>query len=115
MTSDWVRVAEVSDVKPGGVIQVHVDDEPVALANVEGELLAVGDICSHEYFLLSDGWVEGDQIECSKHGSMFDLRTGEAKNLPAIHPVPVYEVKVEGDEVFLKGPFIKSEIQGESS
>ncbi|HVE75183.1 MAG TPA: non-heme iron oxygenase ferredoxin subunit [Actinomycetota bacterium] len=115
MISDWVRVAGVSDVKPGAVIQVQVDEEPVALANVDGELLAVGDICSHEYFLLSDGWVEEDQIECSKHGSLFSLRTGEAINLPAIHPVPVYEVKVEGDDVLLKGPFLKSEIQGESS
>lgn len=114
MSSEWVRVASVTQVKPGGVIQVEVDDEPVALANVEGELLAVGDICSHEYFLLSDGWLDEDKIECSKHGSLFSLRTGETLNMPATRPVPVYEVRVEGDDVFLKGPFMKTETQGAS-
>jgi 3-phenylpropionate/trans-cinnamate dioxygenase ferredoxin subunit len=94
----------VSDVKPGDVIQVEVDDEPVALANTGDEFLATSDICSHEYVELSQGWVEGDEIECPQHGSMFNMRTGEVLNPPATQPIPTYEVRVEGQDVYLKGP-----------
>ncbi len=97
----WVRVASVSDVKPGQVIQVEVGQELVALANVDGEMLAVSDVCSHEYVLLHDGWVEGEEIECPQHGSMFSLRTGAVKNLPATQPIPTFRVKVEGEDVFI--------------
>lgn len=97
----WVRVASVSDVKPGQVIQVEVGEELVALANVDGDLLAVSDVCSHEYVLLHDGWVDGDQIECPQHGSMFNLRTGGVENLPATQPIPTFRVRVEGEDVFI--------------
>lgn len=97
----WVRVASKNDLGPGSVIQVEVNDEPVALANVDGEYLAVSDICSHEYVLLHDGWVESDRIECPQHGSMFSLRTGEVLNLPATQPIPVYNVKIEGDDIYI--------------
>jgi 3-phenylpropionate/trans-cinnamate dioxygenase ferredoxin subunit len=104
VSGDWIRVASVSDVKPGNVIQVEVDDEPVALANTGDEFLATSDICSHEYVELSQGWVEGDEIECPQHGSMFNMRTGEVLNPPATQPIPTYEVRVEGQDVYLKGP-----------
>lgn len=102
--TDWKRVASVTDVKPGSVIQVKFGDELVALANVEGEFFAVSDVCSHEYVLLHDGYVDGDEIECPEHGSVFSLRTGEVHNLPATQPIPVFAVKVEDDEIFLSGP-----------
>ncbi len=90
------------DVKPGRVKQVHVDDEPVCLANVDGEFLAVSDVCSHEYVLLHDGWLEEEDIECPAHGSKFNLRTGAVDNLPATQPIAVYEVKLEGADVFVR-------------
>lgn len=102
--SDWTRVASINDVGEGKVIQVKVDDEPVALTNVGGEFLATSDICSHEYVNLSGGWMEGDEIECPEHGSMFSMRTGEVRNLPATQPIPFYDVKVEADEIYVKGP-----------
>jgi nitrite reductase/ring-hydroxylating ferredoxin subunit len=102
--SDWVRVASITDVKPGNVIQVEVDEEPVCLANTGEELLATSDICSHEYVELSGGWLEGHEIECPQHGSMFNMRTGEVLNPPATQPIPVYEVRVEGEDVYVKGP-----------
>jgi 3-phenylpropionate/trans-cinnamate dioxygenase ferredoxin subunit len=102
---DWVKVATTDDLKPGRVIQVEFDDEPVALAQTEqGEYLATSDICSHEYVLLHDGWLEGEEIECPQHGSRFDMRTGDVRDLPATQPVPIFEVKVEGDEILLRGP-----------
>lgn len=102
MTDEWTRAASVQDVKPGEVIQVTVGDELVVLGNVDGEFLAVSDVCSHEFVLLHDGWLEGDTIECPQHGSKFSMRTGEVRNLPATQPIPVYEVRVEGDDVFLR-------------
>ena len=105
--NDWVRVAAVDDIKPGDVIQVEVDDEPVVVANTGSEFLATTDICSHEYVLLHDGWLEGETIECPQHGSKFDMRTGEVLNPPATQPIPVYEVKVDGQDVYVRGPMEK--------
>jgi nitrite reductase/ring-hydroxylating ferredoxin subunit len=105
--NDWVRVAAVDDIKPGDVIQVEVDDEPVVVANTGSEFLATTDICSHEYVLLHDGWLEGETIECPQHGSKFDMRTGEVLNPPATQPISVYEVKVNGSDVYLRGPMEK--------
>lgn len=105
--TDWVRVAAVDDIKPGDVIQVEVDEEPVVVANTGSEFLATTDICSHEYVLLHDGWLEGETIECPQHGSKFDMRTGEVLNPPATQPIPVYEVKVDGQDVYVRGPMEK--------
>ena len=104
MSSGWVRVAAVDDVKPGDVIEVEVDDEPVVLANTGSEFLAASDICSHEYVLLHDGWLEGETIECPQHGSKFNMRTGEVLNAPATQPIEVYEAKVDGQDVYVRGP-----------
>ena len=62
---------------------------------------AVGDECSHEDYSLAEGevWADERELECPRHGSTFDLRTGEACTLPATRPVPVYEVVLDGDDV----------------
>jgi 3-phenylpropionate/trans-cinnamate dioxygenase ferredoxin subunit len=89
-------VAELEDDKP---FSVEVDDELVALVSTEGEVFAIRDECSHQDVMLSLGDVEDCTLECFAHGSRFDLRTGEALDLPATQPVPVYPVKIEGDDV----------------
>ena len=101
---EWVKVARVEDVKPGSVIQVEVDGEPVALANTGEEFLATTDICSHDYVLLSGGWLEDDEIECPQHGSRFNMRTGKVLNPPATQPIAPYETRVEGPNVYVRGP-----------
>lgn len=102
---EWVRVASTADLKPGSVIQVEIDEEPIALAQTDdGEYLATTDVCSHEYVLLHDGFLEGPEIECPQHGSKFDMRTGQVINLPATQPIDVYEVKSEGGDIYLRGP-----------
>ena len=101
--SDWQRVARVDDLSPGDVVKVEVADEPVALAKTtEGEVLACHNICTHEYVELHDGFLEGEEIECPEHGSMFNMRTGEVANLPAAVPVATYSVKVEDEVIYLK-------------
>ena len=103
-SDDWQLVAHVFDVKPGQVARVMVGRDPVCLGNVEGEFLAIHDICSHEYVELHEGWLEGDEVECPQHGSKFSMRTGAVRGLPATKPVPAYETKVEGEHVYVRGP-----------
>jgi 3-phenylpropionate/trans-cinnamate dioxygenase ferredoxin subunit len=96
------RVCSVSDVPTDGAIHVDVDGTPVAVVNAcDGEFFAIHDVCSHADVPLSEGDIEGCTLECWLHGSRFDLRTGEPTGLPATAPVPVYAVKIEGDDVLV--------------
>ena len=99
------RVCALSEVPEDGALRVELPDVDVAVVDFEGELYAIEDVCSHAEVALSDGEVEefegAPTIECALHGSCFDLRTGQPTNLPATEPVPVYPVRVEGDDVLV--------------
>ena len=97
----FVRVCGVDDVQPESAVSVSVGGVAVAVVRDGDEWYAIYDECSHAAIPLSEGEVEGDQIECWLHGSMFDLRTGKPTNLPATEPVAIYPVKVEGDDVLV--------------
>jgi 3-phenylpropionate/trans-cinnamate dioxygenase ferredoxin subunit len=86
----------LDELPPGGVRRVEVDGVPVAVVRIDDDVYALGDICSHAHVSLSDGevWTDEREIECPKHGSTFDLRTGEPTTLPATQPVPVFGVTV---------------------
>ncbi len=103
---DLVRLCARDDVPAGTARRFDVAGHRVAVVRVEDDWYAIGDRCSHEDYSLSEGevWGEEREIECPKHGSAFDLRTGEARTLPATTPVPVYGVRVEGDDVILELP-----------
>jgi len=99
-------VAEVSlgaleDLKDGEARRVDVDGHRLAVVRLGGAVYVIGDRCSHADYSLSEGEVDADHctIECWKHGSTFDLRTGEPLTLPATRPVPVYEVEVRDGAV----------------
>jgi 3-phenylpropionate/trans-cinnamate dioxygenase ferredoxin subunit len=96
-----LRVCSVDDVKPGSARRFDVDGHRLAIVRIGDDWYAIGDECSHEDYSLSEGdvWEEECEIECPKHGSTFDLRTGEPQTLPATKPVPVYTVTVDGDDV----------------
>ena len=100
-TPVFSRACALSDLPVEGVIGVDVDGEPVAVARTEGEVYALRDVCSHAEEPLSEGEVYDHTIECYLHGSCFDLRTGQPTGLPATEPVPVYPVKIEGDDVLV--------------
>ena len=91
----------MADVEDDSVIAVEVDGEPVAVVKSEGEFFAIRDECSHATVPLSEGDVEDCAIECWLHGSRFDLRSGKPTGLPATKPVPVYPVRVDGDDVLV--------------
>ena len=95
------RVCAVSDVAPGTALAVTVDGVDIALVRDGDEIYAIRDECSHAAIALSEGDVEGCEIECWLHGSRFDLRTGKPTSLPATEPVAIYPVSVDGDDVLV--------------
>ena len=95
------RACAAADVTEGGALAVTVDGVDVALVRDGGEIYAIRDECSHAAIALSEGDVEGCEIECWLHGSRFDLRTGKPTCLPATEPVAIYPVSVQGDDVLV--------------
>lgn len=103
MMSDWVRIADASEIADGEPFASEWNGEAIALYRHEGEIFAIGDICTHEHVRLSDGWFEGDRIECPLHQSCFEIRTGKViEGGPASEGVASYQVKVEDGAVFVK-------------
>ena len=100
------RLCATGDLADGEARRFDIGPHRIALVKLSGEWFAVGDRCSHADISLSEGevMIEDCAIECWKHGSTFDLRTGEPQSLPATRPVPVYEVTVEGDDVLVDVP-----------
>ncbi len=94
----YVTVAQMGEIPDGGRKIVEVGETSVLIANVEGEYRAIEDVCTHDGNELSDGVIEGHTIECSRHGAIFDLRTGRG-TFPAVMPVATYPVRIAGDDV----------------
>jgi 3-phenylpropionate/trans-cinnamate dioxygenase ferredoxin subunit len=103
---DVVRLCRRDELSSGEARRFDLGPHRIALVRIEEDFYAIGDVCSHEDYSLSEGEVLVDacEIECWKHGSMFDLRTGEPSSLPATKPVPVYGVRIEGDDVMVELP-----------
>jgi 3-phenylpropionate/trans-cinnamate dioxygenase ferredoxin subunit len=96
------RVCPAAEIARGSVLAREINGTPIAIVHCEdGTYHAVADTCTHEEFPLSDGAVAGCTIECAWHGSEFDVRTGEALNLPAIEPVDVYPVEVRDGDLYV--------------
>jgi 3-phenylpropionate/trans-cinnamate dioxygenase ferredoxin component len=92
-------VARKSAIAPGGMVRVEVDRVPVLLCNVDGEIYAVEDVCTHDGGALDGGELDGCRIMCPRHGAFFDVTTGKALTLPAVSPLPVYPVTIDGDDI----------------
>ena len=99
--SDYSRACPVADVPEGTAVRCVIDGEAVAVVHTEGEFDAIRDECSHAEVPLSEGDIDGTTLECWLHGSRFDLVTGQPIGLPATVPVPVYPVKIDGDDVLV--------------
>jgi nitrite reductase/ring-hydroxylating ferredoxin subunit len=97
--AELTTVGRPGDVPEGELRQFQVGGEDVAVANVEGELHAFSDVCTHMQCSLSQGDLEGNTVTCACHGSEFDVTNGEVLGGPATEPVASYEVSVEGGEL----------------
>jgi 3-phenylpropionate/trans-cinnamate dioxygenase ferredoxin subunit len=100
----FVKAAKVTDIPPGGRHWVDFEEETVVIFNVDGQFYCIADVCTHDGGPLEDGELIGCTIECPRHGAHFDLRTGAALSFPAVTPVPVYQVKVEGEDIYVESP-----------
>lgn len=104
------RACAVSELEQDTALRVDLDGVPIAVVkDSQGEIHAIGDTCTHGNISLSEGFVDGDTLECWAHGSAFSLRTGMPQNLPAYEPVPVYVVVIDGDDVLID-PTVTKEI-----
>jgi 3-phenylpropionate/trans-cinnamate dioxygenase ferredoxin subunit len=97
----FVKAGRVSDIPTGRARIVELADKDVALCNIGGEIYAVANVCTHDDGPLGEGYLAGSEIECPRHGARFDVRTGEVKSLPAIVPIPTFEVRIEGEDVWV--------------
>ena len=95
------RAARVGEIPEGRVRVVQMGDKEVALCNVNGTIYAVANVCTHDDGPLGDGYLLGDEIECPRHGARFNVTTGAVRTLPAIIPIPTFEVKVDGDDILV--------------
>ncbi len=95
------KVAKVSEVPAGRVCYFKTGEQALALCNVDGTIYAIDDVCTHDGGSLDQGYLDGRQIECPRHGARFDVVSGRALTLPAVMPVRTFPVQVEGDEVLV--------------
>ena len=99
-----VVVGRLDDWKSGEARKVLVGNLAVAVVRIENSVYAIGDVCSHANVSLSDGTVWDDEcaLECPRHGSAFDLRTGVPNSLPATQPVATYVARVDNGDVIVE-------------
>jgi 3-phenylpropionate/trans-cinnamate dioxygenase ferredoxin subunit len=93
--SDWIDVARVEELPPGGRRVVDVDGVAVAVFNLGGEFYAIEDVCTHDGGDLAGGEVDGDAIVCPRHGARFSIKTGEVLAPPAYEPIATFPVRVQ--------------------
>jgi 3-phenylpropionate/trans-cinnamate dioxygenase ferredoxin component len=101
--SPVIDVCPLSDLPPGATRIVEWEDLEIGLFNCKGQILAIEDRCSHDNGPLAEGEFDEDSctVECPRHGSLFDLQTGNPKTLPAYQPVETFAVRVEDDIIKL--------------
>ncbi len=103
-SSNWIRVASTSDVAEGEAFAVEAQGISLALYRVEGEWFCTDNICTHAFALLTDGWLEGHDIECPLHAGRFDVRTGKGLCAPIEEDLRTFAVRLDGESVMVGLP-----------
>lgn len=102
MADGWMKVAASNDVETGTLKAVYAEGTSLVLANVDGDIYALEDRCSHQDYPLSDGEIDGTRLQCLYHGAEFDVCSGKALALPAIKPVRTFPVEVRDGDVYVQ-------------
>lgn len=94
-------VGALDELPDGTARKVDLDGVAVAVVRIGDDVYAIGDVCSHGNYSLSEGevWCDELELECPKHGSTFSLETGEALTLPATRPVPVFDASIVDGQI----------------
>ncbi len=103
-SNEMIFICKTDEMKSGEARQFQVGSMKVAVVRIDEDFYAIGDTCSHAKYSLSEGevYLEEKEIECWKHGSTFSLLDGKPQCLPATKPVPVFEVVVDGNDVYVR-------------
>jgi 3-phenylpropionate/trans-cinnamate dioxygenase ferredoxin subunit len=96
---EFIPVGEIDEVKVGERLFIEIDEKPIVILNIEGQLYAIADVCSHDDGPVGEGHLEGFEIICPRHGARFDIRTGKVLALPAFVDIPAYPVRLVGDQI----------------
>jgi 3-phenylpropionate/trans-cinnamate dioxygenase ferredoxin component len=97
------RVASVGDLPQGSLRRVEAGQTEICLVHAEdGNFYALSDVCTHEDYSLSEGELWDMSVECPRHGSRFDVRTGQVTGLPAVIPAQTYPVTVDDGEIYVE-------------
>lgn len=99
--AEFEQIAKTGDIAPGEIKSFVVGPDMIAVCNVEGKYYAFRDECSHQALPLSDGQLQGKTITCAYHAAEFDVETGEALCLPAVDGVETFELKIQGEDIFI--------------
>lgn len=100
----WITVAQTEDLKPGASTCVEINEREVGLFNVDGQIYAVDDLCTHSGGPLSEGDVEDGCVTCPWHAARFNLKTGEAMEGPTNGDLQTYEVRIEDTAIQINLP-----------
>jgi 3-phenylpropionate/trans-cinnamate dioxygenase ferredoxin subunit len=100
--TEFVPVARVADIPDPGKAVFELGDRLVVLFHVQGRFYCLDDVCTHDGGPLGEGTLCDHQIACPRHGAKFDIRTGDALTMPATEATIAHEVKIEGDQIFIK-------------
>jgi naphthalene 1,2-dioxygenase ferredoxin component len=100
--SSWVKVAAASAIAEGEALGVEVQGRHIALYNVDGRFFATDNVCTHAFALLSDGYLDGNEIECPIHAGRFNVCTGKAMGAPVTTDLKIYPVRLEGDDLMVE-------------
>ncbi len=96
----WAK-ASPADIPAGECKGVVVNGENVAVFNINGRFHATSNVCTHQFAILSDGYIDGDVIECPLHQGRFSIVTGAPEGDPVTEAIKVFPIRVEGGEVFV--------------
>jgi len=102
MSTTWIDIASKEDVPEDDVMGIDINTKSIALYQVDGEIFATDNICTHGNARLCDGFLEGHEIECPLHQGKFDIRNGKAMCAPLSEDIQIYPVKIEGGRVFVE-------------
>lgn len=103
--SEFIKVATLDEIPVNGSKLIEVDMYEIALFNLNGEIYAIENICTHDGGPLGEGTiVNGHEVQCPRHGARFDIRTGAALSFPAFEPTASYAVRIEGQDVLIESP-----------
>ena len=97
-----IKIAETKDLPPGKALAFDVEGLRIAVFNVDGEFFVTDDACTHGPGSLSEGYIEGDVVECNFHNGQFNIKTGEVVAPPCMVPVKTYRTIVEDGKVLIE-------------